>query len=193
MVTYVFIRFTLAIILPHPSLLKQFQQVSLFYYHTCIQPTLTIFTLLHPLTGTYPSTRPVLSSYPSFFNVCVDCSRGFCHSISQCIYCILYINQINLLYDLLFIIAPLPYYSTNFSAFSYAIFIHRCNVFWYYSLSFSFPHLPQSPQTDALLQICSLFSLSSVCRPSHTHTHTPTHTHEEKHVTFVLLSLVYFT
>jgi hypothetical protein len=39
-------------------LLEKFQQVSMFYFHTCIQNTSSIFTLLHPLhlpSHWYPS------------------------------------------------------------------------------------------------------------------------------------------
>jgi hypothetical protein len=49
--------------------------------------------------------------------------------------------RLALLYHYSFSIAPLPYYSVASSAFTYTIFIHRCDVFWYYSLSFSFPLL----------------------------------------------------
>jgi hypothetical protein len=53
-----------------------------------------------------------------------------------------------------------PYYSTTFSAFQYTIFIHRFDVFQYYSLSitlFSSPTSPESPPTDPLLQSCSIY------------------------------------
>jgi hypothetical protein len=53
-----------------------------------------------------------------------------------------------------FSITMLPYHSTLFSAFSYAFFIYRCNVFWHYSLSFSFPLLlPCIPTESFFLYI----------------------------------------
>jgi hypothetical protein len=50
-----------------------------------------------------------------------------------------------------------PYYSTASSVFHYTIFIHRCSVFWYYSLSF--PLLPplvssNSPTVRNMSYIC---------------------------------------
>jgi hypothetical protein len=50
-----------------------------------------------------------------------------CHSISY-----MYMFYPSVIYA--FSISFLPYYSTAFNAFHYAIFIHKCNVFQYYSL-----------------------------------------------------------
>jgi hypothetical protein len=58
----------------------------------------------------------------------------------------LYFNQINPLYCLFFLCCPAPCYSAAFHADCSTIFIHRYNVFRYYSLSFPFPLLlPPSP------------------------------------------------
>jgi hypothetical protein len=62
-----------------------------------------------------------------------------------------------------FSIALFPYYSTAFAAFCYTIFIHRCNVFTYYSFyitivpfSFSSTASLYIPQINIQLQTCSL-------------------------------------
>jgi hypothetical protein len=71
--------------------LEQFQQASLFYFHTGIQSTSTTFTLLHP--SSLP-TRP----------------RGV--SPWYVTYVYTYFKQISRLYYLLFLCHLLPYYST---------------------------------------------------------------------------------
>jgi hypothetical protein len=94
------------------------------------------------------STFSLLLVSTSFFKVYIDYSGKFCTGISHMY--ISYVYQINLLYCLLFLYFPLyyPYYSTVVSAFGYTIFIRRCVVFQYYSLS--------TILISPLLQSCSL-------------------------------------
>jgi hypothetical protein len=66
---------------------------------------------------------------------------------------ILYFNQIyctliNLTPSIILLFLTIflyPYYSTAFSDFYYAFFLHRCNVFWYCSLFITLISSPSSP------------------------------------------------
>jgi hypothetical protein len=146
--------FTPSIILH--SLLKTTSKVSFFYFHASIQSTFTIFTLLYPLCSPSPLfwTGPVLhlchSFFKSVFIVQGDCSMIF----HQWIFCTL----IRITPSITFSPIPLcPYYSTAFSVFHYIIYIHRCSIFWYHSLSFIL--FPFSPPLNSFT-ITNIFSLS---------------------------------
>jgi hypothetical protein len=129
-------------LIPLPTFLGQFQQVSLFYFYTCIQSTLTIFTLLlypppsHQIPPLYRTCFTILFfiilGVPSF-------SRGF-HLVFHTCTCTLIRLTPTITYS--YSITLLPDYSTAFSTFCYTIFMPRCNVFHIFMLSFSFPHLP---------------------------------------------------
>jgi hypothetical protein len=83
----------------------------------------------------------VLPSCLSFFKVYIDCSRQFA----------LVFHHVYMVLTLLYSPTPLL---TAYSAFWKTIFIHRCIVFQYYSLSFlSSPSSlwRESPQTDPLI------------------------------------------
>jgi hypothetical protein len=131
-------------------LLKMISTVSLFYFYTNIKSTLTIFAFLHHLYLLTPI--PVVSTswkdmfYIPVFYFC-KCififSKAFCHSISSMN--ILHFNQINPLYYFPYPFLPTPYYSTDFRAFHYAIFLHRYNVFHYYEVSIILFSSPCSP------------------------------------------------
>jgi hypothetical protein len=87
----ILIRFT------HTHCLKQFQWVSLFYFHMGIQNTLTIFTLLDPLRSLSPSHcfLPLFGwitpcvVFLSFIFKYILMFKGFCYGISHIIYCAL--------------------------------------------------------------------------------------------------------
>jgi hypothetical protein len=110
----ILIRFTPSIIFPHPHFylfLEQFQQVhcSIFMplckVHLPYSPTFTLSIMLPLPTGTYPQTRPVLLSCPSFFNVYIDWSRGVALIFHTCTS---YLNRINLFHYLLLLYLPGP-------------------------------------------------------------------------------------
>jgi hypothetical protein len=131
------------IILPHPPSpnLKWFQQISLFYFiqvYKVYQPYSPSFTLsIYPPfpINTLPPTGSVLPSCPSLFKSISVVQRGFALAFHPWMYCTL----IRLTPS---ITLPYPFhnshYPTVFSAFHYAIFLYRCNVFLYYSLSVIF-------------------------------------------------------
>jgi hypothetical protein len=88
----------------------------------------------------------------------VDCSRRFCLGISHMY--IPYSNQINPLYCILFPYFSAPLLSAAFSAFSFTIFLHKCNVFQYYSFSiilFFFSCLPVVPSERLTVTITCVY------------------------------------
>jgi hypothetical protein len=93
-----------------------------------------------PPTNTHSQTAPVLPSCLSFLKCILIVQKGFAMVFHTCI-CYTLIRSTLITYS--FSISLLPYYSTAYSALLYTIFMHRCNVFWYYllnhdlSLSFS--------------------------------------------------------
>jgi hypothetical protein len=77
-------------LLPPPlRYLKQFQQVSLFCFHTCIWTTLTILTLLHPLSPTHPTIRTCFNSCPSLFRCMFVVQKDVAMVFHLWIYCTL--------------------------------------------------------------------------------------------------------
>jgi hypothetical protein len=135
-----------------PSMHPHFVRViSLFYFHTHIQSTSTIFTLLHPLnlspshihTGTHLWTGPVSPSCPSFFKCVLTVQGGF--TLVFHTYVHHSFNQINPLFYLLFLYHPAPLLFNTLSALCYTIFINRSNVFQYYSLFVVIFSSPASP------------------------------------------------
>jgi hypothetical protein len=78
----------------------------LFCFHTHMPSTspyslsLTLSIYLPPLTGIHPQTGPVLPSYPSFFKMCIDCSKGVWLGISHTH---VFFHYISPLYSLLFL------------------------------------------------------------------------------------------
>jgi hypothetical protein len=51
-----------------------------------------------------------------------------------------------------------PHYSTAFNTYLYILYLHRCDVLWYYWCSiilFSFPSFPKIHRVVPLLQTCS--------------------------------------
>jgi hypothetical protein len=93
-------------------------------------------------TGTH-SGWDLFTFLSTFLKVYIDSSSGFHHGISHIH--IQHFNQINTLHYLLILYFPAVYYSTTFSKFCYTIFIYRCNLFQYYSLSIIPLPLPPSP------------------------------------------------
>jgi hypothetical protein len=69
----------------------------------------------------------------SFFKMYINSSKEFRYGIWHMH--ILHFNQINPSCDFFFLYPPCLPSSTVFTGFHYANIIHRCNVFWYYSLS----------------------------------------------------------
>jgi hypothetical protein len=109
---YIIIRFTPSSfsdisLLP---LLRTISHVLLFYFYTYTKlthhihpPTLSPFNLLPP-TGTHFQTEPILPFCLSIFYKYIDYSTGLNLGISHMY--MLYFNQINLLYYLLFLYCP---------------------------------------------------------------------------------------
>jgi hypothetical protein len=131
--------FVFFIIPPIPlHLLKMTSTVSMFRIHTCIENKLTIFTLLYPLHSPSPTTNTLpyhdLVYISVLYWLFVHCSVGFCLGILPVN--ILYFNQSTppLLFLSLF---PLPCIIQQFSVFSFVLFLHRCDIFQLFTLSFS--------------------------------------------------------
>jgi hypothetical protein len=127
-----------------------------------------MFPILHPLHSPSspahpPITGPVLHFCPSFFKVYIQ--RGFTMAFHPWIYCtfIRLTPSVTLPYPF----PILPYWSTVFRTFHYAIFLHshyaiylhRCSIFCYCSLvSFSFP-LPHPPVPSNSPTVANMLSL----------------------------------
>jgi hypothetical protein len=124
------------------------------YCHTSIWSTVTyspFFTLsiFSPLPISPPSYMNVLHSCRLVFQVYIHCSKGFCDGISPMN--MLCFNQINPCIILPNHFLPALYYSTALGVFCYHIFLYRCLVFQYNSLSivrFPGPSFPLSPQSN---------------------------------------------
>jgi hypothetical protein len=104
---------------PLSAFLEQFQQVPLFYFHTWIQNTPTVVTLLHPLCLPLPSHRYPLPdrtrfSFLSFiFYKGILIVRGhFTLVFHTCIYCVLIGSTPSVTFSL----SPCPRYSSAYSA-----------------------------------------------------------------------------
>jgi hypothetical protein len=104
-----------------------------------------------------------------------------------------------------FSIILLPCYSTAFSTLSYIIFIHRCNVFLYYLILFTFYHffsvscLPV-PSVKPIITImfflfmytCTCVHKEPICIYGYIYISGLGCTYERKHVTFVPVNLTCF-
>jgi hypothetical protein len=129
--------------LPHlsPPYFKQLQKFSLFYFiYVCKvhQPySLSFIPSIHPpRSQCYPHPHMTCFTIVSIiFNYKVSVQRGFSIYLS-CEYTTLW--TVYPLYDSPFLFSPIPYYSTVFSTYHYAFYLHRCSVFRYYQLLFSF-------------------------------------------------------
>jgi hypothetical protein len=78
--------------------------------------------------------------------MCVHCSKGFAMIIHLWMYCTLIRIYCTLTLSLSFAHSPHPPVFNSFQCISYAFFLHRYDVFWYYSLSFCFVQpTPASP------------------------------------------------
>jgi hypothetical protein len=143
-----YLRFTASLVLHLFSpFLEQFQQVSLFYFHTWIQPTSTIFTFPHTLfmpcpLQLVPTSRQDCFTFLSFmFLKCILIVQGnFILVFQTCVYCVLIKLPPPITYS--FSITLVPYYSIAYSAVRYTTFIHRCDIS---ILSFSNVLLPSPP------------------------------------------------
>jgi hypothetical protein len=131
----ILIRFTPSLILflhllPHLRMISIGFIVLFSYVYTVHWPYLPSFNLfLFPSsTGFHPWTGPVLPSCPSFFKVHIDFSSGFHLDIAHMY--ILYSNQINPLYHLLFLYHPA---SLLFNSFQCILFFCFFSFFFYYS------------------------------------------------------------
>jgi hypothetical protein len=105
----ILIRYTPSLLLPHPPfpILEQFQQVSLFYFHTPTQSTSTILVLLPPSTLSvyspsshlYSLTNRTYFTILSFVLLCAYClflSFIFLTIVFTCTYmCIHYLSHLH--------------------------------------------------------------------------------------------------
>jgi hypothetical protein len=85
---------------------------------------------LPPPPTALPLTRPVLHSCPSLFVFIVQ--WGFCLGVLPVI--ILYFSKSNPLYYSSLFFSPTLYCSIVFIVFCCVLFLHRCDIFQYYSL-----------------------------------------------------------
>jgi hypothetical protein len=87
----------------------------------------------------------------------------------------LYFDQINPFIAFIF---SLPHFSVAFSGFPYVTFLHRHNVFQYFSPpSFSFPLLPFIPSNSIIAIMFYIYIHSYICIHAYTYMHIYIHTH----------------
>jgi hypothetical protein len=111
----------------HPPF-KRISTGFIVLFHVSMYSISTIFTCFTHFPSTLPLVPPLNRTQFFIFKYVFIVQRGFMMVPHLRIYCIL-------LYLMHF---SHPSYSTAFSVFCYAIFLHRYNVFGYYSLSLSF-------------------------------------------------------
>jgi hypothetical protein len=104
-------------------------------------PSAPPFTFLPPTsTPTHIHTLYIFHSPVFHFKFQIQCSKGFLHVSQLWLYCTLVSSVPSVTLPCLF--SLIPYYSTAFSTYLYILCLHRCNVFRYCWLLFSFPFPP---------------------------------------------------
>jgi hypothetical protein len=112
----------------------------MFHIHSCIESTSTIFTFFPsfiyiplPISALL-LTWPVFHSCPSLFRCLSIVQWGFCFGILPVD--VLCLSQSNPLHCNSSFFPPILCCSTVFRVSRCVLFLHRCGIFHYYSLSF---------------------------------------------------------
>jgi hypothetical protein len=111
---------------------------------------------------------------------------------------ILYFGLFNPFHALPYSFTSHPHYSTAFSTHPYILYLHRCNILWYYWWSiilFSFLSFPEFHRAIPVLQTCSTseFVYDHTCFAVYVYLLDLSSTYGRKHVAFFFLSLAHFT